>query len=83
MRAHTHTHTHTRTHKGQDNLVSIATCYRLNGPVIESQWMCGFMHLSRLALGPIQPSIKWVPGLLPIGKEAGVWHGPPFPPCSA
>jgi len=54
--------------------VSIATRYGLDGPGIESQWGQDFLQTSRPALGPTQPPIKWVPGLFPGGKAAGVWR---------
>ena len=53
---------------GRDSSVSIAIGYGLDGPVIESRWGRNFPHLSRLALGPNQPSVQWVLGLS-RGKE--------------
>ena len=52
----------------------IATRYGLDGPGIVSRWGRDFPHPSRLALGPIQPSIQWVPGLFPGGKAVGAWR---------
>ena len=47
---------------GRDSAVGIATHYRLDSPGIETQWGRDFLHLSRLALGPVQPPTQWVPG---------------------
>jgi len=43
--------------------VGIATGYGLDGPEIESRLGRFFPKLSRQALGPTQPPVKWVPGL--------------------
>ena len=48
---------------GRDSSVGIATRHGLDGPGIESRWWRDFPHLSRPALGPTQPPVKWVPGL--------------------
>jgi hypothetical protein len=48
---------------GPCSVFSIATVYGLHGPKIESRWGRDFLHLSRPALRPTQPPVKWVPGL--------------------
>jgi hypothetical protein len=58
---------------GRYSVVGVATRYGLDGPGIESQWRRDLPHLSRLALGPNQHPIQWVPGL-PGGYAAGAWR---------
>ena len=64
---------------GRDSSVGIATRYGLDGPWIDSWWGQYFPHPSKQALGPTQPPIQWVPGLIPGGKAAGAWRWPPTP----
>ena len=61
-------------HVGRDSAVGIGTRYGLDGPGIKSRWGRDFLHLSRLALGPTQPPVQWVPGLSWGGKAARAWH---------
>ena len=55
---------------GRDSSVGKATRYGLDGPGIEPRWGRDFPHPSRLALGPTQPPVQWVPGLFPRDKAA-------------
>ena len=47
---------------GPDSSVGIATDYRLDGPG-SNPGGDEIFRLSRLALGPAQPPVQWVPGL--------------------
>ena len=64
---------------GRGSSVSIATCYGLDGPGIESRWGRDFPHPSRPALGPTQPPIQRVPGISRGVKRPGRGfnHQPP------
>jgi hypothetical protein len=58
---------------GRDNSVGMAPRYGLDGPGTECRCGREIPHLFRLALGPTQPPIHWVPGLS-WGKAAEAWH---------
>ena len=64
---------------GQDRAVSIATCQGLDGPRIESRRGRDFPQRSKLALGPIQPTAKWLLDLFPRENAARAWRGTPTP----
>ena len=67
---------------GRDSSFGITTRYRLDSPGIESPWGRNFLHPYRLALGPTQPHIQWVPGLFFLGVKwlgCGINHPPPHP----
>jgi hypothetical protein len=66
---------------GRENAVGIATCRRLDGPGIECRWEWDLPQPSRPALGPIQPPVKWVPGLFHKVKRPG--RGVDHPPQSS
>ena len=65
----------------RDSSVSIAACYGLDGPGIESLCRRDFPHPSRPALGPTQPPIQWAPRLSPGVKRPG--RGVDCPPPSS
>ena len=48
---------------GPGNVVDIANGYGPDGLGFESRWERDFPHLSRPVLGPIQPPVRWAPGL--------------------
>jgi hypothetical protein len=59
--------------------MSVTCRYEPEGLGIESRWGRDSPQLSRLALGPIQSPVKWVPSMFPGGKMAGAWCWLPPP----
>ena len=64
---------------GSGSVVGIATGYGLDDPEIESRWGRDFPHLSRPAVGPTQPPVRWIPGLSRGQRAAGAWRWPLTP----
>jgi hypothetical protein len=60
-----------------DSVVGMATRYGLVGDRIPVG--AKFCNPSRLALGPTQSPIEWVPGVFPVVEVAGAWLRPPTP----
>jgi hypothetical protein len=56
---------------GPGSSVVIATSYVLDDPGIEPRWERDFPHLSRPALGSIQPPLQWVSGLCRCKERPG------------
>jgi hypothetical protein len=69
--------------RGMGSVVGIATGYGLDGPGIESRWGRDFPHLSRPALGPSQPPVRWVPVLFRGERARPGRDADPSPPFSA
>ena len=67
---------------GPGSVVGIATGYGLDGPGIKSRWRQDILHLSRPALGPTQPPVKWVP-VLSRGKKRPGRDADPSSPSRA
>jgi len=65
---------------GLDSVVSMATCYGLDSPGIESRLGARFSVSSGLAAGPTQPPVQTVPGFFSGVKRPG--RGVDHPPLS-
>jgi len=55
-------------HISHDGVVSVVTCYKLNGLGFEPWWGKDFPYPSRSTPWPTQTPIQWVIGLFPGGK---------------
>jgi hypothetical protein len=66
-------HYHTFNTVGWDCVVSIATCYGLDGLGIKSKWRQNVLHPFRLALELTQPVYIGDRGI-PGSKAASAWH---------
>jgi hypothetical protein len=64
---------HTYLDVDRDGIVGGATRYKVDGPGIEFRWGRRIHYPSIPVLGPTQPPVQWVPGLLPRDKAAGEW----------
>ena len=65
----------------RDSSVGIATRYGLDGPVIESKWGRGFLHLCKMPLG--LPSLLYNGYRVFPGVKRLVCDGEPPPPSIA
>jgi hypothetical protein len=63
---------------GRDSLVSIVTCYGLDGPGIESRGWRVFPHQFGPVLGPSSLQYNGY-RVFPAGKAEGSWRCPPTP----
>ena len=61
-------------YRGPDSSDGISTSYALNGPATEYRWGRKFPQLSSTALGPTQPPVRCVTGLVAWDKAAGAWR---------
>ena len=53
---------------------SVVTDCGLVGMGIECQWERDFLHSSGSALGPTEPPVQWILGVLPGCKAARAWQ---------
>ena len=63
----------------RDSSVSIATCYGLDGPRIESRWGRDFPNPSRPAVGGLPSLLYDGYRFFPAGKASGAWRWLPTP----
>jgi hypothetical protein len=55
---------------GQDSIVVIADCCKLDGAGFQSLWRLDFLYLFRWALEPNQPPVQWIVGLFPFASRS-------------
>jgi hypothetical protein len=68
---------------GRDNVVNIANRNGMDGTGIESRRGRNFSQPSRPALGPTQPLIQWVPGLVSFAGVKRPGRGVDHPQASS